>query len=237
MTAIKRFIAGLLNSSTSTAAHNATSSEAELKHLALVSGSHQVLAEGQRQYHLDAESGMDQQWQNLIWPLIKDFDFNVVVDVAAGFGRNSAKLLPYTRQLIVTDINQKCIDACRQRFQGQTNVRFIKNDGTSLKEIATTSVTLVYSFDAMVHFDSEVVHAYLREFQRILRPGGRCFIHHSNDTEQPGGGLVPPHSRNFMSKDLFAHYSIKSGLQVVQQEIIDWGDFKCLDCLTILRRP
>lgn len=235
MSSIKQLADRLRRSSTPAAGDGV--SDDDLKRLALVSGSHDVLGEGQRQYHLDAEAGMEQQWQTLIWPLIKDADFSVVVDVAAGFGRNSAKLLPYAGQLIVTDINQKCIDACRQRFRGQPHVRFIKNDGRSLKEIAAESVTLVYSFDAMVHFDSDIVRAYLREFHRILKPGGRCFIHHSNDTERPGGGLVPPHSRNFMSVELFAHYSLKSGLEVTHQQVIDWGDFKNLDGLTMLRKP
>jgi ubiquinone/menaquinone biosynthesis C-methylase UbiE len=209
----------------------------ELGRLALVSGNHGKLFEGQLNYHLDAEAGMDQQWATLIWPLIKDSDFSVVVDLAAGYGRNSAKLLPQAGQLIVVDINQACIDFCRQRFQGQSKVRFIKNDGASLKEISDTSVTLVYSFDAMVHFESDVVRSYLREFQRILKPGGTCFCHHSNSMEQPGGGLIPPHSRNFMCKELFAHYSLKAGLKIVQQTIIDWGDFKNLDCLTKLQKP
>lgn len=237
MAFIKRLLTERVGKSPAASASNATLMTTDLKQLALVSGSHEKLTDGQHQYHIDAESGMDYQWQEMSWPLIKDFDFSVVVDVAAGFGRNSAKLLPHVGQLIITDINQKCIEACQQRFQGRTNVQFIKNDGTSLKEIATASVTLIYSFDAMVHFDSDIVRAYLREFQRVLRPGGRCFLHHSNNTEQPGGGLVPPHNRNFMSKELFAHYALKSGFQVMQQNVIEWGNFKRLDCLTTLRKP
>ena len=38
----------------------------------------------------------------------------------------------------------------------------------------------------MVHFDSDVVRAYLKEFRRILKPGGHGFCHHSNYT----GSLV-----------------------------------------------
>ena len=209
----------------------------QMRRLALVSGSYERLSKGQRQYHDDAEPGMDLQWRDLIWPLIQEFDFSVVVDLAAGFGRNSTKLLPHAGQLILADMNQKCIEACQQRFAGRANVTFIQNDGVSLKEIPSASVTLVYCFDAMVHFDSDVIRAYLRDFRRVLKPGGRCFLHHSNLTERPGGGLVLPHSRNFMSKALCAHYSLKSGLQVLEQRVIDWGEFKSLDCLTTLGKP
>ena len=209
----------------------------ELGQLALVSGGHDQISEGQLKYHLDAEAGMDEQWTTLIWLLIKDSDFSVTVDLAAGYGRNSVKLLPQAGLLILVDINQECIDYCRRRFQDRPNVRFVKNDGASLKEIGDASVTFVYSFDAMVHFDSDVVRSYLREFQRILKPGGTCFCHHSNSMAQPGGGLTPPHSRNFMSKELYAHYGMKAGLTVVQQTVIEWGGCKNLDCLSTLKKP
>lgn len=209
----------------------------ELDQLALVSGSHNQISEGQLKYHLDAEKGMDEQWATLIWPLIKDSDFSVTVDLAAGYGRNSVKLLPLAGQLILVDINQECVDFCQRRFQGHSNVRFIKNDGASLKALDDASVTFVYSFDAMVHFDSDIVRSYLREFQRILKPGGTCFCHHSNSMAQPGGGLTPPHSRNFMSRELYAHYGLKAGLTVVQQTEIDWGGYKNHDCLSTLQKP
>jgi len=209
----------------------------DLDALALASGRHDRCRPEQLKYHLDAEGGMDEQWERMIWPWLQELDLRVVVDLAAGFGRNSAKLLPYVERMYVVDINQECVDRCKQRFQGHKNVSCFKNDGVSLKEIDAGTVTLVYCFDAMVHFDSDIVRSYLQEFHRLLVRGGTCFCHHSNYTEHPGGGLTPPHSRNFMSKELFAHYAIKTGLAIVRQEVIDWGGYDRLDCLSLIQKP
>lgn len=206
--------------------------------LAQVSGRVDECTEEQRRYYAAAEFGIDEQWATLIWPKLQGMDFRVVVDLAAGYGRNSVKLLEHTGELIIVDINQECIEHCQRRFAGEKQVRCLRTDGVSLKGIVDASVTLIYSFDSMVHFDSDVVRAYLQEFERVLQPGGTCFCHHSNYVGQPGGGTVEAiHSRNFMSAELFAHYSIKSGLKVREQEILDWGGCAALDCISILEKP
>jgi hypothetical protein len=40
-----------------------------------------------------------------------------------------------------------------------------------------------------------------------------------------------------MSRELFAHYCIKCGLEVVEQQVIDWGGETGLDCLSIFQKP
>lgn len=189
-------------------------------------------------YFDQAEASMGPLWDSLIWPLIHKLDFECVVDLAAGHGRNSAKILPHAKQLIIVDINQECVDFCKRRFEDNDKIRFLKNDGVSLNGIPDGSVSLIYSFDSMVHFDSDVLRGYLREFYRVLKPGGHCFCHHSNYTGSPGGNFrQSPHWRNFMSKELFAHYSTKIGLQVVAQKPVDWAGITGLDCITILKKP
>ena len=105
----------------------------------------------------------------------------------------------------------------------------------NLMPVETGSVTLVYCFDAMVHFDSDVVRSYLRDTKRVLKPGGRAFFHHSNYT---GGHdwKKNPASRNFMSKELFGHYAMKEGLAVIKQRVINWDIHDNLDCLSMIGR-
>ncbi len=210
-----------------------------------VGGSRRVILENARwsgtefrnsPYYDMAEPHMEVQWKHTIWPLIQHADFSCVLDLAAGHGRNSAMLEAVADRIIIVDITQENIDYCRKRFQGDDRFTFIKNDGLSLNGVADASVSLVYSFDSMVHFDSDVMREYLKEFRRVLKPGGTGFIHHSNYTGDPTGNFTTaPHWRNFMSKELFAHYCYKSGLEVIEQHVMDW-EVSRLDCLSIFRR-
>src|SRR5262249_5830653 len=105
-------------------------------------------------YYDAAEPVMAAQWEALIWPMIRDLDFSCVLDLAAGHGRNSVKLREFADRIIIVDITQENIDFCRERFRGDGRFQFLKNDGVTLAGVADGSVSLVYCFDAMVHFDS-----------------------------------------------------------------------------------
>lgn len=193
-------------------------------------------------YYNSAEPYMEEQWKNTVLPFIADCDFTAVVDLAAGHGRNSPKLLERTNRLTIVDVVQENIDFCKKRFAGDARVSYLRTNGFDLAGIPNASVTLVYCWDAMVHFDSDIVRSYLSEFRRILVPGGRAFSHHSNWTGNPGGFEskdgkgVGPERRNFMSKELYAHYAIKEGLEVVRQQKIQWNT-PDLDCLSLVARP
>jgi ubiquinone/menaquinone biosynthesis C-methylase UbiE len=101
-------------------------------------------------------------------------------------------------------------------------------------------VTFIYCFDSTVHFDSDVVRAYLAEFARVVRPGGKIFCHHSNYTGDPRGRSSQTHrlAQFRVSKELFAHCARKEGLVVERQQPIDWGhDGTFFDCFSLLRWP
>jgi hypothetical protein len=50
--------------------------------------------------------------------------------------------------------------------------------------IASDSITLVYTWDSMVHFDKLIVQDYLAEIKRVLKAGSSAFLHHSNYGEK-----------------------------------------------------
>ncbi|WP_158291961.1 class I SAM-dependent methyltransferase [Paracraurococcus ruber] len=175
-----------------------------------------------------------------IWPAILPFlegaDFTSVLDLATGRGRNARKLLDHAGRLTLVDIRPENIAFCRRRFGDDPRITYLANNGYDLRAVPDGSITLVYSFDAMVHFDSDVVRAYLAEARRVLAPGGRAFLHHSNWTEGQDW-LQAPHCRAFMSRELFAHYARKEGLRVLRQDLMDWGGVPRLDCVSLLARP
>jgi hypothetical protein len=97
-------------------------------------------------------------------------------------------------------------------------------------------VSFVYCFDAMVHFDKEVINAYLLEIGRLMRPGATGFIHHSQMPECPktsengfcskpdiiGHDPNNPHQRNAYSKEEFAKMAKEAGLTIIKQVDIVW---------------
>jgi len=191
----------------------------------------------QHPYYDLVEPYMEEQWVGTIWPYISGCDFSCVVDLAAGHGRNTEKLREVSHQVYIVDINEENVKFCRERFAGDDKIVCLQNDGFTLNGIPDEEVTLVYSFDAMVHFDSDVVRSYLREICRILKPGGHGFCHHSNYDKNPGGNYLDnPGWRNFMSQNLFLHYCTKEGFEIVKSQIIDWSA-PSMDCLTLFRKP
>lgn len=193
-------------------------------------------------YFQEAEASIESQWQHIVLPFLQmeatGIDPAVTLDLAAGHGRNSARLLALAGHLHIVDINAPNIEACRRRFGDDSRISYHVNDGCTLP-VPDGSISFLYCFDAMVHFDSDVVRTYLRECRRALRPGGHAFLHHSNDDQDPNGDFRRhPHWRNYMSLGLLAHYALKEGLEVVRQQPLDWaGDGSFIDGLSLLRAP
>lgn len=189
-------------------------------------------------YHGAASRDMDHQWQWMIWPVLKHcpIDYATTVDFAAGYGRNTRKLLPLAEHVTAVDVNPDCVEALRSAFP-DGNVTVLQNDGAGLAEMNSDSYSFVYSFDAMVHFDVALIASYLPEFARVLRTGGHAFIHHSNYTGNPGGDFRSnPHWRNYMTNELFRHLAIRAGFTVLDQRPISWGGVKNIDSFTVLRK-
>jgi LPS sulfotransferase NodH/SAM-dependent methyltransferase len=194
-------------------------------------------------YYEAVEQHARTQWDNLIAPFLKDqdIDYTVVLELAVGHGRMTQILLERAAHVIGVDVLQENIDFCRRRFSGVPNLTLLRNDGVTLDAIEPASVTFLFCFDSMVHFDSDIVRSYLSEFRRILRPGGKAFCHHSNLTRNPDGDFQRAiHARNFMSESLFHHYAHKEGLKLVKSRVINWGKgprhVQQLDCLSLVNR-
>lgn len=226
-------------------------SASKLRALARISGDEYKTAG----YYVRAEHHLDHQWPYYVWPRIKDADFTCVVDLACGHGRNTARLAPLAGRVIAADINEECLAAVRARFAGVPNVETLLIDGATLHGVPDGIVTLVYCWDAMIHFEPEVVASYVADFARVLAPGGRGFIHHSNWTGGRGKDFrTQPHWHNWMSKEVFAGYVREAGMDIVSQDVIDWDEsypawrrlfglqrrkrpVPRLGCITVFRKP
>jgi len=193
-------------------------------------------------YFTAAEAAMQAQWDTTIWPIIKNEDFTSTLELACGHGRNTEFLRRPAASIDLVDVNPDCIAACRARFgesKDGCRFRYHLTDGDRFAGIPDASISFGYSWDSMVHFDKLVVQDYVREFARVLKPGGTAFLHHSNY-----GAIFPhtdwaknPGSRSDMSAGLMHRYAGAAGLTIKFQRlsgIADGWGIDDLDCLTLL---
>lgn len=193
-----------------------------------------------RPYYTDAE-----KWVGVFWSPDSAFrqafdklDTTRIVELACGYGRHSAQMLDWNNTKTLVDIVQKNIDFCNQRFAGRQDYAAYKNNGVDLPFLKDNSQTAIFSYDAMVHFDHMIVFGYLQEAMRVLEPGGKFLLHHSNFGGNPGVDYRKnPSWRNFMPPGLIFDYAAKAGLRVAHHQVIPWGQHQNIDAITVVQKP
>lgn len=205
--------------------------------------------------------GTEAMWYGTLLPrLYRWLPAGTVLEIAPGFGRWTQFLKDQARELIVVDLSDKCIEACRKRFAEATNVSYHVNDGRTLPMLPDRSVDLAFSFDSLVHVEADVLQSYLDDLGRKLAPDGIGFIHHSNlgswlprlrwgrrlsRLPRPwngANGWLLRHGRittnSHMRAEsgtaaLFAELCERAGLRCIGQEIVNWGQPILNDCFSV----
>jgi hypothetical protein len=198
-------------------------------------------------YFQEAEGQFEDQWTETIWPLIKDFDFETVLELSPGGGRNTEKLSTLASRLIAVDYNQYALEQTRGRLgtsRGGCEVSYHQNNGRDLSMVPDASVTAIYCWDSAVHFDKSVVLAYVAEFARVLKRGGSGFFHHSDLGDRADKNIKRnPGWRSNVSKEEVDRACRANGLTVARQQPVPWttdprSDWKTrtpmfVDCATV----
>jgi ubiquinone/menaquinone biosynthesis C-methylase UbiE len=195
-------------------------------------------------YFSSAENVMSFQWEHIIWPIIKDEDFTSTLELACGHGRNTELLRRHAKSIDLVDVNQTCVDACEKRFGSEKEgciFTYHVTTGNSLP-VPSDSISFVYTWDSMVHFDKLIVRDYVHDVFRALKPGGSAFLHHSNyGTVAPDSSWTKNHgNRSDMTAELMREYAQEAGLKIKFQRLSGtadgWG-IDDLDCLSLLAKP
>ena len=173
------------------------------------------------------------QWFASILPRIRGFvTAGTILEIAPGFGRWTTFLKDLCDHLIVVYIAEKCIAACRRRFERESHIEYHVNDGQSLDMVPDRTVDFAFSFDSLVHVEADTISAYLAQLARKLTPDGVAFLHHSNIGEYKDyfarldklgpvrrplarAGLVPETGhgrRRSMTAEKFLHFAREAGL-------------------------
>jgi 2-polyprenyl-3-methyl-5-hydroxy-6-metoxy-1,4-benzoquinol methylase len=193
-----------------------------------------------------AWGGASSQWFGTVLPRLKSFvPAPTILEVAPGFGRWTQFLRPLCTELILVDISAKCIDACRRRFSAYQGIAYHVNDGRSLEMLEDGSIDFAFSFDSLVHVESDVLVGYFAQLAQKLKPDGVAFIHHSNLGEyvDPATGRLRPGVENrhwrapSVSAGMVREACGARGLMCVSQEMINWGGNELNDAFTVAALP
>lgn len=175
----------------------------------------------------------DLLWWGTIMPRIHTFvPTQTILEIAPGFGRCTQYLQKLCQRLTVVDLAERCIEACQQRFSSSRHITYHVNDGKSLDMVADESIDFAFSYDSLVHVESDVIEAYLSQLAKKLKPNGVGFLHHSNlgayvnrETGKLAFYVDNKHDGSnwrgqSVSAELFAERCESVGLQCIAQELI-----------------
>lgn len=198
------------------------------------------------------------QWYGTILPRIHRFlPAGTVLEIGCGYGRWSYFLKDRCAHLVLIDLSRKCIEACRERFQGCPQILLHCNDGTSLDMVDDESVDFVFSFDALPLVDPPTIEAYIAQLPRVLKDGGSAFLHHSNLGAYPRLFAILNRApalrwlleatrivdRDFhwrdvgVSADSVRNMAARYGLSCESQELFRWGTRRVyLDAFSVIRK-
>jgi SAM-dependent methyltransferase len=196
-------------------------------------------------------------WYGALLPRIHAFvPTGTILEIAPGYGRWTQYLKDLCDRLVIVDLTKGCIDHCRERFADSHHIEYHVNDGRSLDMVEDGSVDFAFSFDSLVHAESDVLGAYLDQLASKLAPDGVGFLHHSNIADYAAltrlarrvpGRLVGPLVRRGLvinviawraqsvSADSVAAQCERAGLTCAGQEKINWEHGRYLiDALTVI---
>lgn len=182
-------------------------------------------------------------WHGTLFPRLQAFlPASTVLELGPGHGRFTQYLKDLCQRLVLVDLADSCIDACRERFAGARNIEYHVNDGKSLAVVPDRAIDVVFSFDSLVHAERDVLEAYLGQLATKLTQDGVGFVHHSNIGSYRTGAAVArripdrlrrPLTRSRLVVDTYAWRAdttaeevadlcARSGLSCIVQEKIPW---------------
>jgi len=176
-------------------------------------------------------------WNNHIFDDVKEYRGKKILEIAPGHGRMSQFLSILASELLVVDLNENCIKKTKEKL-GHHVLGYFVNNGNNLPHIRDNSQDLVFSYDSFVHMHKNVINEYLKEINRVLKPGGHGFIHHSWLYQGSENSFENSAGRSNMSPEEFKKLVEFNGMKIISQSPIkfnalnNWDGTDCISFFT-----
>jgi ubiquinone/menaquinone biosynthesis C-methylase UbiE len=100
---------------------------------------------------------------------------DVVVEIGCGAGRVGVHLARHCREWVGCDVSANMLLHAAEALQGVSNVRFVRLNGYDLEGLTDESADVIYCTAVFMHLEEWDRFRYVREAQRVLKPGGRVY--------------------------------------------------------------
>lgn len=168
--------------------------------------------------------------------------FGIALDYGCGVGRLSRALSASFERVVGVDISEAMLTEARAANSNFHNIQFVRNGGKKLPDVADDSIDFIYSNIALQHSPRASQSSVLKEFCRVLRPGGALVFQtpsHQNLTTIKGflhlllgnrilnlARTIKYGKRRVMEMHTFAKHEVlellrKDGLTIVKVERYD----------------
>ena len=143
------------------------------------------------------ETGKDDahRFMTMVSRVCPDLNRTAALDFGCGVGRVTYALKEYFQSVVGVDISRSMIDYAERRNSPSSGVRFLLNQQDHLRCFGSSEFDFVFSRIVLQHMHPDIACSYLREFVRILRPGGACMfqlpgVSVMDETNPPEDGSV-----------------------------------------------
>lgn len=166
------------------------------------------------------------------------------LDFGCGVGRLSQALADHFEQVVGVDIAESMIEQARRYNRHGDRVRYLVNETDRLEAPDDESVDFVYSTITLQHIPPEPAGAYIREFFRVLRPGGVAVFQVPHGKAHKPGSLRARAYR-FQRRRLRPLWKIVRGQLPVEmhyiprdrvQSIVDQSGGRIVDVVDVAKR-
>jgi SAM-dependent methyltransferase len=170
---------------------------------------------------------------------------DVLLEIGPGGGRFTEILLPKCRRLIAVETSQTMLELLQQRFHGDERLEYHLADGRGLGSVASASVDAAFSYGVFVHIQHWDIFNYLVELERVLKPGGRAIIQHSNTLSELGWELFTKQVERQLNRHKLP-FTFTVNTPGLMREFVARAGLECVDtvtevarrdCITLIRKP
>lgn len=168
-----------------------------------------------------------------------------ILEIGPGGGRFTDILLPKCKRLIAVDTSAAMLEMLRERFAGDDRVEYQLGDGRGLTGVADRSVDAAFSYGVFVHLQHWDIFNYLLELERVLVPGGKALIQHSNTFSDLGWARFVRETPRQLNRHKL-HMTFVLNSPEVMRELVTRAGLECVDtitdvvkrdCITLMRKP